>query len=150
MEKCRKNSLTEIDMFYHIKVLYGIVLLLLVILTGEIWIYYKKLYILENQLNTIALSHKFLISEKTLPLNSSEMHSFKLIELDETLHSRLIRNKRKILDKHSLPYRVSTLLFPFVRFLFAMMFATNRVLFNETKLSTAHIARNADMDLKIL
>ena len=107
METHRRTNLTDTSMLYHIKVLYGIVLLLLTILMGEIWIYYSKLDFLQNQLNAIALSHNFLISEETGPLNSSQMQTLRLFELNEIFRSRVIRNKRNKQDKHSSSYKVS-------------------------------------------
>lgn len=103
MEKTRKNNVTDANMYYHIKVLYGIVLLLLVILMGEIWIYYKRLYDLQSQINTIALSQHIVLNDQRYVLNSSELHTLNLIELDQytnsLLHYRVLRNKRDINDK---------------------------------------------------
>ena len=103
MEKTRKNNMTDANMYYHIKVLYGIVLLLLVILMGEIWIYYKRLYDLQSQINTIALSQHIVLNDQRYVLNSSELHTLNLIELDQytnsLLHYRVLRNKRDIIDK---------------------------------------------------
>lgn len=104
MEKTRKSVATDVNMFYHIKVLYGIVLLLLVILMGEIWTYYRRLYQLQSQINSIALTQNILINEKTRYFNVSQLHTLQLIDLDqftnELLHVRFKRNMENIRDSY--------------------------------------------------
>lgn len=92
-------------MFHHIKVLYGVVLFLFIVLIGEIWIYYKRLYSLQIQINSIALTQSTFINERTRYFNSSKLqHNLQLIDLEllssELMHFRIKRNIQTSTNAH--------------------------------------------------
>ena len=99
-------------MFHHIKVLYGVVLFLFIVLIGEIWIYYKRLYSLQIQINSIALTQSTFINERTRYFNSSKLqHNLQLIDLEllssELMHFRIKRNIQTSTNAHHFTDQVS-------------------------------------------
>ena len=98
MEKRKKGCESDSSVIYHIKVLYGAGLFLFIVLIAEIWIYYKRLYSLQLQINSIALAQTLLNDDRTIFFNSSRFqHDFHLTDLEllsrDLTHFRI---KRKI------------------------------------------------------
>ena len=106
-------------MVHHIKVLYCVVLFLFIVLIGEIWIYYKRLYSLQIQMNSIALTQSTFINERTRYFNSSKLpHNLQLIDLEllsnELMHFRIKRNIETSTNAHHFTDQVSRKQFDFV------------------------------------